>query len=100
MQIKLQLSDCRDIHLFKSDIPDGVSVDTPMIHSKNDALGEITFSNILITVATGIPISLVSKWLYEKFANSNSSKITINRREINMRDGDITSIIEEIIKMI
>lgn len=98
MKIELYLSDSHDAFLFNKDTPEGISVDIPPI-SFRKSFGTTEAITILISSAATIPTSLIVKWLYNKFTNCESRKISINRRTININDGEITKIIEESINI-
>jgi len=61
--------------------------------------GSSMLVTILVSVGTGVPSSLLASWLYDKLKNGRSNKITINRREIEITEGEITRIVEESIKI-
>ena len=97
MQIELYLSNARDAYFFKNDIPEGVSVNVPPITVRK-GFGEEIAITVLITISTGIPITIIGNWLYDKIKNCSSNKITIDRQEITFDKGQITKIITEKIK--
>jgi len=45
-----------------------------------------------------VPVGLFTKWLYDKIKGT-STKITINRKEIDIKKGEIKKIIEENIQI-
>lgn len=96
MNTEITLSNNKDAFLLTKDIPAGVSFAMPEIIITK-GFGADTAVTIAISIASGIPSSLVASWLYDKLKQGRSGKITINRREIHFEDGEITRIIEEAI---
>ena len=94
MDIKISLSDNKDSYEFKKDIPDGISVFIPpfTIYKFSEYIEPIT---IIISIVRDISIGLLVTWLYDKFKNCSSEKITIDKKEIILDKGEITRIIEE-----
>ncbi len=99
MQIEVNLSNNKDAFLLNNNIPSGVSFNLPTITINKDFSAADIAVTIVISVATGVPSSLVAAWLYDKFKQCRSDQITINRRVINLSDGKVTQIIEESIKV-
>lgn len=98
MEIEMTLSNNKDALLLKNDVPSGISLIMPDIVITK-GLGSETAVSIIISVATGIPTSLVAAWLYDKLKHHRSSKICINRKEIHVSEGEITKVIEETVKI-
>ena len=96
--IEVTFSNNRDAFLLNKGIPSGVTLKIPevVIIKGFDTETAITIG---ISLATGIPSSLIAAWLYDKFKQCRSDKISINRREINLSDGKVTQIIEESINI-
>jgi hypothetical protein len=101
MNIEVTLSNNRDAFILNSDVPFGITLKVPevLITKSLDADTATAAINIGIDLAKSIGTSLVAAWLYEKFKQCRSNQITINRRVINLSDGNVTQIIEESIKV-
>jgi hypothetical protein len=96
--IEVTLSNNRDAFIVNNDVPSGVTLEVPEVTMMKSEGSEIAIT-IGISLATGIPSSLVAAWLYDKFKQCRSNQISINRRIINLSDGKVTQIIEESIKV-
>lgn len=96
--VEVTLSNNRDAFVLNNDVPSGVSLKIPEV-IMTKSFGTETAITIGISLATGIPSSLVAAWLYDKFKQCRSNQISINRRVINLSDGKVTQIIEESIKV-
>jgi len=94
MDIEITFSNNKDALLLNNNVPDGISlIMPPIIITKGYGLE--TAVSIVVSVAAGIPSGLVANWLYDKLKHHRSRQISINRREINFSQGEITKIIEE-----
>jgi hypothetical protein len=98
MELKLSFSDSRDAFMFKDASLEGTSVYVPQL-TITKGLGFTEPVDITITVASSVSIGLLTNWLYDKFKNSRSRKISINRKEIHIDKGEITKTIKESIKI-
>ena len=98
MDIEMTFSNNKDALLLNNDIPPGISLIMPKIIITK-GFGTETAVTIIISVATGIPSSLIAAWLYDKLKHSRSRQISINRKEIHLSEREITKIIEETIKI-
>ncbi len=98
MKIEIRFSNNRDAFLL-SDATEGISVVKPPITFTKGYEAEEIAVSVIVNIAAGIPVSLIAPWLYNKLKNCRSSKISINRREIQISEGAITNIIEEDIKI-
>lgn len=98
MEIEMTFSSNKDALLLKNDVPSGISLVMPDIVITK-GFGSETAVSIIISVATGIPTSLVAAWLYEKLKHHRSRKISINRKEVHISEGEITKVIEETVKI-
>ena len=98
MLAEVTLSNNRDAFIFKSQAPNGVTINIPevLLTKSFDADTAIT---ITVAIAEGVAGSLIAAWLYDKFKECRSNQITINRREIHMNNGEVSKIIEESIKI-
>ncbi len=96
--IEVTFSNNRDAFVINDDVPSGITLEIPEIIMLKSKGAEIAIT-IGVSLATGIPSSLVAAWLYDKFKQCRSNQISINRRIINMSDGKVTQIIEESIKV-
>lgn len=96
--IEVTFSNNRDAFVINDDVPSGVTLKIPEVIMMKSKGTEIAIT-IGISLATGIPSSLVAAWLYDKFKQCRSNQISINRRVINLSDGKVTQIIEESIKI-
>jgi len=98
MEIEMTFSNNKDALHLKNDVPSGISLIMPDIVITK-GFGSETAVTIVISVATGIPASLVAAWLYDKLKHHRSNKISINRKELHVSEGEITKIIEETIRI-
>ena len=98
MNFEITFSNQKDA-LMLNNPPEGVSVIKPPITITKGYGAEEIAVTVVISLATGIPASLIAAWLYDKLKNHRSSQIRINRTEIYMSEGKITKIIEETIKI-
>lgn len=98
MNFEMTFSNQKDALLLNNEVPKGVSLIMPNIVITK-GFGTETAVTIVISVATGIPSSLVAAWLYDKLKHHRSRQISINRKEINFSQGEITKVIEETIKI-
>jgi len=96
MHIDVTLSNHKDAFLLNNDIPSGVSFIMPEI-IMTKSFDTDTAVTIIVSLATGVPSSLVAAWLYDKLKQGRSSLISINRREIHFSNGKVSEIIEEAI---
>lgn len=94
--IEVALSNNRDAFLLNNDIPSGVTLEIPEIVITK-SFGTDTAITVGISIATGVPSSLIAAWLYDKFKQCRSDQITINRKEIHLTDGKVAKIIKETI---
>jgi hypothetical protein len=98
MDIEITFSNNKDA-LLLNDAPKGVSVMVPPLEFQKDYGAEDIAVSVIISVATGVPASLVAAWLYDKLKYHRSRQISIDRREIHISKGELTKIIEETIKI-
>lgn len=96
--VEVTLSNNRDTFVLNNNVPAGVTLKIPQVVITKD-FGTETAINIGISIAAGIPSSLIAAWLYDKFKQCRSNQIRINRRVINLSDGKVTQIIEESINV-
>jgi hypothetical protein len=96
--IEIQTLDLPLSFALRKDIPEGVQITVPPMRATRDA-GSDMLVTILVTVGTGVPVGLLTNWLYDKLKNGRSNKISINHREIEITKGEITRIVEECIKI-
>lgn len=92
--IGVTFSNNRDAFTLDNDVPAGVTLKIPEV-TMAKSVGSETAITIAISIATGVPSSLVATWLYDKFKQCRSNQISVNRRIINLSDGKVTQIIEE-----
>lgn len=95
MDISIYLSNSRDAVEFKDDIPDGISVHVPSVRINKGFGMPPEAVTIIVSFAVGVPASVVGNWLYAKFIDCKSQKISIDRKEITLEKGEITKIIIE-----
>lgn len=94
MNIEIYFSDSKDGFLLKDDAPKGVSV-SPKLIPAGKGLGSTEPLNMIIYFALGVSSQVIASWLYDKLKKCSSNKITIDRKEIILDEGEITRIIEE-----
>jgi hypothetical protein len=93
MRIEITLSNNRDALLLR-DPPEGVSLVLPGIVF-NKGFGYDVAVQLTATLAAGVPLTLLAKWLEVQLSHRHSKKITINRREVHFREGEIARVLEE-----
>lgn len=95
MKFVINLSDSQDAMCFDKNIPEGVSVSHPPVIVRKGFGLEPSPMNISIGFSLAVSSKVLASWIYDKFIKCKSSKITINKRTINIDKGWITQIIEE-----
>ncbi len=98
MELKVITNSVPLTHFIKQDVPDGVEISIQPFEEKRGVDSEILIQ-IIVGLSTNIMINLVSDWLYDKLSKHPSTKLEYSRREIEMKKGEITKIIEENIKI-
>ncbi len=99
MENIIQIGDPKLYTLLNQDTIEGVNVKlNPFAQSRDFGTGEIIFT-VIITIATGIPTSIVANWIYDKIKKTKLTQITINRKVIDVKDKSSIKIIEESIKI-
>ncbi|MBU1098017.1 MAG: hypothetical protein KKB34_16145 [Bacteroidetes bacterium] len=99
MENIIQIDDPKLYTLLNQDAIEGVNVKLkPFAQSRDFRAGEIIFT-VIITIATGIPTSIVANWIYDKIKNTKLTQITINRKVIDVKNKSSIKIIEESIKI-
>jgi hypothetical protein len=58
------------------------------------AFGEPEWLTFLLQIAAGVPVTVVSAWLYQKL-KGRAQRMSINRTEIEIDEGEIKRIIQE-----
>jgi hypothetical protein len=98
MDIEITFSNQKDALLLNRDIPPGVSLMMPDIVI-NKISGAPDVAAAVVISFSGIPATLLAKWIYDKIKHNRSRQICINRKEIHLSEGEITKVIEETIKI-
>lgn len=82
--------------------PQGVSVQARVRLLKAEGTSD-SIVGIVIDIATRpvsqVLIGVVSAWLYDKLKQRGTSQVTINRKQIDLTEGNITRIVEETIQV-
>ncbi|NQT25990.1 hypothetical protein HQ585_11585 [candidate division KSB1 bacterium] len=94
IQLEISFSDNKDGLYLKTDLPEGISIDSPPIYIKK-VYGFSEPINMIVYFALGVSAKVAASWLYDKLKDCRSDKITIDRKEIILSEGEITRIIEE-----
>lgn len=98
--VKLTL-ETRDVPVafrLKNDLPPGVSVKLlPVIAHRG--IDSDTIAIALLALANNVSINLFSSWLYDKLKGGRSKTVIINKREIEIEEGNIKRIIEESVRI-
>lgn len=95
MEIKVETKFIPLVFELKNNVPDGVDVFVPPVKLQRSVDSQ-DLALAVITVAMGVPTSLLASRLYEKIKGKEQyTKITINRKEIYCDKAQITRILEE-----
>jgi hypothetical protein len=86
------------VDTLQEDVPDGVSVKLK-VRFLESAGGGGGIEGVVIEVlnhpVTQAFILVLSRWLYTQLAKKGIKKVTINRTEIELTEGNITKIVTE-----
>jgi hypothetical protein len=94
--IEIETPDLPVAFNMKVDAPEGVTVFVPPIMMKRSD-GAEGIATIILTLTGSVVTSAIGSWLYDKLKAGRSRTVKINRREIEIENGEITRIIEECI---
>lgn len=95
MEIRVETKHFPLLFMLKNDAPEGVTVNVrPVIASRSLDSQELAVA--VVSVAAGVPVSLLANWLFEKLKKGKEhTKIRIRRKEIRCEKGEIVRILEE-----
>lgn len=81
------------LSLKSVELPPGVSVVVPPVTSQRD-ISE-AWATAIFTVVAGVPASVLAAWLVKVLIDRKSTVITIDRKEVQLEEGEIVRVIEE-----
>ena len=75
-------------------VPAGVTIDIPEVIERR-GVGFETVATAILSFGSGVAAGVLANWLYEKLHGKPSTRLTINRIEVQITRDDIIRVIQE-----